>query len=192
MPDATGSTATAADFDLGRAALLEITSAETVGENAGSVDEGEGVVSVHFETTLDGYPGWHWTVSIARVDGEPPSVLETELLPGEGALLAPDWVPWVDRLADYRAAQDAAGVDGGESEEEPDVEDDDEDDDELDNGLLHGGDLDGVDIDDALEPDDSDDDSNDSDDDSDDDDSDDDSDDDDSDDSDDDSDDDER
>jgi hypothetical protein len=188
MPDATGSTATAADFDLGRAALLEITSAETVGENAGSVDEGEGVVSVHFETTLDGYPGWHWTVSIARVDGEPPSVLETELLPGEGALLAPDWVPWVDRLADYRAAQDAAGVDGGESEEEPDVEDDDEDDDELDNGLLHGGDLDGVDIDDALEPDDSDDDSNDSDDD----DSDDDSDDDDSDDSDDDSDDDER
>lgn len=158
MPDAAGSEATAADFDLGRAALLEITSAETIGENAGSVDEGEGVVSVHFETTLDGYPGWHWTVSIARVDGEEPSVLETELLPGEGALLAPDWVPWVDRLADYRAAQDAAGVDGGEAEDEPDVEDDDEDDDDLDNGLLHGGDLDGVDIDDALESEDEDDD----------------------------------
>lgn len=145
--------ATSADFDLGRAALLEITTADTVGANAGSVDEGEGVVSVHFETTLSGYPGWHWTVSIARVDGEAPSVLETELLPGEGALLAPDWVPWVDRLADYRAAQDAAGVDGGESEDEPDVEDDDDDDDddELDNDVLHGGDLDGVDIDDALD-----------------------------------------
>jgi hypothetical protein len=151
--------ATSADFDLGRAALLEITTADTVGANAGSVDEGEGVVSVHFETTLEGYPGWHWTVSIARVEGEAPSVLETELLPGDGALLAPDWVPWVDRLADYRAAQDAAGVDGGESEDEPDVEeDDDEDDDELDNDVLHGGDLDGVDIDDALDDSDDDDD----------------------------------
>ena len=156
---ATGVAATSADFDLGRAALLEITSAGTVGANAGSVDEGEGVVSVHFETTLDGYPGWHWTVSIARVDGEEPSVLETELLPGDGALLAADWVPWVDRLADYRAAQDVAGLDGGESEDEPDVDDDDDDDDDLDNGLLHGGDLDGVDIDDDL--DDSDDDSDD-------------------------------
>lgn len=150
--------ASAADFELGRAALLEITTADTVGANAGSVDEGEGVVSVHFETTLDGYPGWHWTVSIAHVDGGEPSVLETELLPGDGALLAPDWVPWVDRLADYRAAQDAAGVDGGEAEDEPDVDIDsdidDEDDDELDNDILHGGDLDGVDIDDIDEPDD--------------------------------------
>lgn len=140
--------ASAADFELGRAALLEITTADTIGANAGSVDEGEGVVSVHFETTLDGYPGWHWTVSIAHVGGGEPSVLETELLPGDGALLAPDWVPWVDRLADYRAAQDAAGVDGGEAEDEPDVEEDDDDDDELDNDILHSGDLDGVDIDD--------------------------------------------
>ncbi|MEO6943647.1 MAG: DUF3027 domain-containing protein [Lacisediminihabitans sp.] len=169
--------ATAADFELGRAALLEITTEETVGENAGSVNEGEGVVSVHFETTLEGYPGWHWTVSIAHVEGGEPSVLETELLPGDGALVAPDWVPWVDRLADYRAAQDAAGVDGGEAEDEPDIDvDDDDDDDELDNHLLHGGDLDGVDIDD-IDDDDSDDDDDDSDDD--DDDSDDDSDDDD-------------
>ncbi|MEO7123866.1 MAG: DUF3027 domain-containing protein [Lacisediminihabitans sp.] len=149
--------ATTADFDLGRAALLEITTADTVGANAGSISEGEGVISVYFETNLSGYPGWHWTVSIASINGEAPSVLETELLPSEGALLAPEWVPWVDRLADYRAAQDAAGVDGGEAEDEPDVDDDDED--EFDNGLLHGGDLDGVDIDSALE--DSDDDSDD-------------------------------
>lgn len=160
---AASSPASAADFELGRAALLEITSADTIGANAGSVDEGEGVVSVHFETTLDGYPGWHWTVSIAHIDGGEPSVLETELLPGDGALLAPDWVPWVDRLADYRAAQDAAGIDGGEAEDEPDVDVDidDEDDDELDNDILHGGDLDGVDIDDLDEADESEDDSDD-------------------------------
>ena len=149
----TATGATDADFDLGRAALLEITTADAVGANAGSVDEGDGVVSVHFETTLAGYPGWHWTVSVAHIDGGAPSVLETELLPGDGALLAPDWVPWVDRLADYRAAQDAAGLDGGESEEEPEVDVDDDDDDELDNDVLHGGDLDGVDIDDALDDD---------------------------------------
>jgi hypothetical protein len=147
MPDAT-----AEDFDLGRSALLEITPAETVGANAGSIEEGDGVVSVHFETTLGGYPGWHWTVSIAHVDGVAPSVLETELTPGEGALLAPDWIPWVDRLADYRAAQEAAGIAAEEleaatRESDDDDEDDDDDDDELDNDVLHGGDLDGVDID---------------------------------------------
>ncbi|MEO7121594.1 MAG: DUF3027 domain-containing protein, partial [Lacisediminihabitans sp.] len=85
--------ATSADFDLGRAALLEITTADTVGANAGSISESEGVISVYFETNLSGYPGWHWTVIIASINGEAPSVLETELLPSEGALLAPEWVP---------------------------------------------------------------------------------------------------
>jgi hypothetical protein len=146
--------ATAADFELGRAALLEITTADTIGDNAGSIDEGEGVVSVHFETTLSGYPGWHWTVSIARIDGEEPSVLETELLPGDGALLAPDWTPWIDRLADYRAAQEAAGLEAaGADGDDEDDEDDDLDGDDLDSDVLHGGDLDGVDIDEVVEDD---------------------------------------
>ena len=34
-------------------------------------------------------------------------MLETELMPGDGALLAPDWVPWADRLEEYKAAQAA-------------------------------------------------------------------------------------
>ena len=145
--------ATEADFALGRQALLDITTAETIGEPLGSVDEGEGVVSVFFSTNLPGYPGWQWTVSIANIPGEGPSVLETELMPGDGALLAPDWIPWVDRLAEYRAAQEAAGqvaaVETDEDEEdEPDDEDEDEDD-EID--VLHAGDLDGVDIDEDLD-----------------------------------------
>jgi hypothetical protein len=161
MPDAIVPEAivTAADFDLGREALLEITTADTIGDNAGSIDEGEGVVSVHFETTLAGYPGWHWTVSIARVNGEEPSVLETELLPGDGALLAPDWTPWIDRLADYRATQEAAGLeaagaDGDDEDDDLDADDDDDlDADDLDGDVLHGGDLDGVDIDEVVEDD---------------------------------------
>lgn len=147
-----------ADFELGRMALLEITPPETVGAAAGFVDEGDGVISVYFDTTLPGYPGWRWTASIAHLDGEEPKVLETELTPGEGALLSPDWVPWVDRLAEYRAAQDASEAEAAESTDDDDDDDEDEDEDEDDDGddLLHAGDLDGVDIDDDDDTDDDD------------------------------------
>ncbi len=146
------------DFDLGRTALLEITPAGSIGAPAGSVDEGDGVTTVHFETLLAGYPGWRWTVSIAHVADQPASVLETELTPGDSALLSPAWVPWVDRLADYSTAQDTA-IEDDESNDEIDQDDDfdeddddspdeDEDDDDLSHDVLHSGDLDGVDIDD--------------------------------------------
>ena len=75
MPDSSdqsGQVATDADFDLGRTALLEITSAESIGAPAGSIEEGDGVITVYFDTTLPGYPDWRWTVSISHVDGEQP------------------------------------------------------------------------------------------------------------------------
>jgi Protein of unknown function (DUF3027) len=151
--------------DVARAALLEITPDSTIGELSGE-STGDGATTVSFATLLPGYPGWNWTVSIATL-GEP-SVLEVELMPGDGALLAPDWVPWIDRLADYEAAQEllaASEGDGDEVElsdtdvmaddiddvEEGDLDDDDDDDDDLDDSLLHSGDLDGVDIDDLDE-----------------------------------------
>ncbi|MHB1171127.1 MAG: DUF3027 domain-containing protein [Lacisediminihabitans sp.] len=143
---------TSAEFDLGRAALLEITSPDTIGANAGWIDEGEGVVSVHFETTMGGYPGWHWTVSIARLGGAEPSVLETELLPGDGALLAPDWIPWVDRLADYRAAQEAAGLAPDEVDADSSIDDDADNDDDDDDDDDDEHDLD--DLDDHIDDDD--------------------------------------
>jgi hypothetical protein len=164
MPRAEAPAASDADFALGRQALLEITSEATIGAPCGSVDEGDGVVSVHFATTLPGYPGWRWTASIAHLDGAEPKVLETELTPGTGALLAPDWIPWADRLAEYRAAQKAAEAEAGESlggDDEGDLDEDDElDDDELDDDVdddddLDEDDLDGVDID-EVDPDDAD------------------------------------
>ena len=164
MPEATPE-----DFELARTALLEITPAETIGVPAGFVDEGDGTVSVYFDADMLGYPGWRWTVSIAHVEGAEPTVLETELMPGDTSLLAPEWIPWVDRLADYRAAQEAAGAAAAELEasEEVDDEDLDDDDDEDDDDVLHAGDLDGVDID-TLDDDDDDDDESDDDDDDDD------------------------
>lgn len=151
--------------DLALAALHEITPASTVGPAAGYLPEEDGSVSLRFENRLPGYPGWFWTVTVARVDDEEPTVLELELLPGDGALLAPEWVPWAERLAEYRAHQvelaEQAAAAAADDEDAESVEDD-ESDDDLD------GDLDGDDLDDD-DSDDDDDDSDDDDDDSDDD-----------------------
>ncbi|MFJ6550221.1 DUF3027 domain-containing protein [Microbacterium sp. NPDC091676] len=151
--------------DLALSALREITPAATIGPAAGFTPEEDGSVSLRFENRLPGYPGWYWTVTVARVDDEEPTVLEVELLPGDGALLAPEWVPWAERLAEYRAHQAelaeaaAAGGEDGEVDEEADGELDDDgiDDDELDedgSDILHAGDLDGVDIDELDDSDD--------------------------------------
>ncbi len=149
-----------AAHDLALAALREITPPATIGEAAGYRAEADGVVSLHFENRLSGYPGWFWTVSLARVEGAEPTVLEVELLPGDDALLAPDWVPWAVRLAEYQAAQVAlaeAPHASDEDEDEDGVELDDIDDldasdfDDDGSPILHAGDLDGVDIDELDE-----------------------------------------
>ena len=102
---------------LAQRAPLEVTAPETVGSVVGHVVDGEHVLSLHFASDLAGYPGWHWSVTLARTEGDQPTVLETELLPGERALLAPEWVPWSERLADYRAAQAVAAAEAAESGE---------------------------------------------------------------------------
>ena len=113
--------------ELARKALLEVTPESTVGQPVGTVDEGDGVVSVQFSNRMPGYPGWRWTVSVAQVEGDEPTVLEVELLPGDGSLLAPEWVPWSERLAEYRAGHDDAEAESDEDDDESDEDDDDED-----------------------------------------------------------------
>ena len=146
--------------DLARAALYEITPAATVGAPAGYTLEEGGVVSLRFANTMPGYPNWLWTVSVAVVDGAEPTVLEAELLPGEGALLAPEWVPWAERLAEYQAAQAALAAEQGDAEASDEGDEDADDDiDDLDaadfdedgSPILHAGDVDGVDIDELDE-----------------------------------------
>ena len=168
---------------LARKALLEVTPESTVGAPAGTVDEGDGVVSVLFANRMPGYPGWRWTVSIAQVEGDEPTVLEVELMPGDGSLVAPDWVPWSERLAEYRAGQDAehddeadddddedaedADYDDADDDESDDDESDDEDDfdaDEDDLDESDDDDIEGVDVDELDDADDEDDDENDDDD----------------------------
>jgi hypothetical protein len=48
---------------------------------------------------LPGYAGWRWAVTVARASrSKLVTVDEVVLLPGPDALLAPEWVPWRDRL----------------------------------------------------------------------------------------------
>jgi len=136
--------------EFARAALLEVTPASTIGEFVGDGVVGEDVTNYRFETTMSGYPGWIWSITVAHLADQEPTVVESELLPSDGALLAPDWVPWSERMDDYRAAQAAAAAAGEAVEVDGDTDDDDDDDeDDFGSDVLHGGDLDGVDIDEA-------------------------------------------
>jgi hypothetical protein len=136
-----------------REALLEITAESTVGDLIAESVADDGVVTMLFAASMAGYPGWHWTVSVAELEGEEPTVLEAELLPGEGALLAPDWVPWSERLQEYRAAQAAAAEAAGLEDEsdEDDADDEDADDDADDDHDDHDDDDLGDDPDDGID-----------------------------------------
>ncbi|MGW1404488.1 DUF3027 domain-containing protein [Streptomyces sp. NPDC002403] len=85
--------------DLARAAAEEAAAPGVVGEHVGVVSEGDRVVTHLFECKEPGYRGWRWAVTVARASRAKYVTLdETVLLPGSDALLAPEWVPWSERL----------------------------------------------------------------------------------------------
>jgi hypothetical protein len=91
--------AAAEAVDLARLAAEETSRPEYVGEHLGLLPEGDRVVT-HYFTCLDpAYYGWRWAVSVVRASrAKNVTVSESSLLPGDSALLSPDWVPWSDRL----------------------------------------------------------------------------------------------
>ena len=85
--------------DLARAAAEEAAAPGVVGEHAGVESEGDRVVTHFFECKELGYRGWRWAVTVARASRAKIVTLdEVVLLPGSDALLAPEWVPWSERL----------------------------------------------------------------------------------------------
>ncbi|MFI9646645.1 DUF3027 domain-containing protein [Streptomyces sp. NPDC052040] len=85
--------------DLARTAAEEAAAPGVVGEHVGLVSEGDRVVTHFFECKELGYRGWRWAVTVARASRAKIVTLdETVLLPGSDALLAPEWVPWSERL----------------------------------------------------------------------------------------------
>ncbi|GHH69075.1 hypothetical protein GCM10018793_00980 [Streptomyces sulfonofaciens] len=84
---------------LARAAAEEAAAPGVVGEHVAAVGEGDRVVTHLFECKEPGYRGWRWAVTVARASRAKVVTLdETVLLPGPDALLAPEWVPWSERL----------------------------------------------------------------------------------------------
>ncbi len=84
--------------DLARAAAIE-EGGDSVGEYLGAHADGDRVATHAFDASVPGYRGWFWAVTVARPPrAKTATVDEVVLLPGGGALLAPAWVPWHQRL----------------------------------------------------------------------------------------------
>lgn len=85
--------------DLARAAAAEVAGVSRVGDYLGAEAEVDRVVTHQFVSLLPGYVGWRWAVTVTRASrSKLVTVDEVVLLPGPDALLAPEWVPWADRL----------------------------------------------------------------------------------------------
>ena len=81
-------------------------------------------LSTHlFECTLPGYRGWFWFATLSRAPrSRVATICEVGLLPGDDALIAPDWVPWADRvrpedLEENAAQENAESAETAEAEE---------------------------------------------------------------------------
>lgn len=84
--------------DLARSALLEL-EPSGVGAHVGVRAEDEWAATHCFEATLPGYRGWQWAVVVAAApDTDRVTVSESALLPGPEALIAPEFVPWDQRI----------------------------------------------------------------------------------------------
>ena len=90
--------ACAAATDLARGAAEELAGVG-VGEHVGVVADDERVVTHLFSSLDPAYIGWRWAVTVTRASrSKTVTVDEVVLLPGPDSLLAPDWVPWSERV----------------------------------------------------------------------------------------------
>ncbi len=119
--------------EVARAAAVQFSGAETVGEHLGVNYEDPTVATHRFLAHLNGYRGWQWEVVVAAHPGaDHATVSEVVLVPGATALLAPAWVPWEQRIEPgdlspgdqlAPAADDARLVPGHTASGDPQVDD---------------------------------------------------------------------
>ncbi|AQA06215.1 hypothetical protein BVC93_07545 [Mycobacterium sp. MS1601] len=84
--------------DVARAAVEE-SSGGSVGEYLGVTHEDPTSATHRFLADLAGYRGWQWAVVVAAYPGaDHVTISEVVLVPGPTALLAPQWVPWDQRV----------------------------------------------------------------------------------------------
>jgi hypothetical protein len=116
------------DFQaLARAAAVEAHDEKSVGAFIEAVQEPDaGVVTYLFASALKGYPDWRISVSLFE-SGDSATISEVLVVPGPESLTAPAWVPWSERLADYKALQAALEAEAAAAAEAAEDEEDDED-----------------------------------------------------------------
>jgi hypothetical protein len=91
--------ACAAAVEDAKAAAEELARPSKVGPHLGMRAEGDRVVTHFFDCLDQAYCGWRWSVTVTRAArAKNVTVSEAVLLPGDDALLAPPWVPWIERL----------------------------------------------------------------------------------------------
>jgi hypothetical protein len=89
----------AAAVDLAREAAQAVAGRSPVGDHEGVEADDERIVTHFFSSTDRAYTSWRWAVTVVRAPrSKHVTVDEVVLLPGSGALLAPPWVPWSERL----------------------------------------------------------------------------------------------
>jgi hypothetical protein len=85
--------------DLARTAIVEFNGSDAVGEYLGASFDDPTAATHRFLASMPGYQGWQWAVVVAAYPGaDHATISEVVLVPGPTALLAPQWVPWQDRL----------------------------------------------------------------------------------------------
>jgi hypothetical protein len=85
--------------DLARAALDGLAEPVHVGRHVAVAADEERVATHSFECLQPGYRGWRWAVTVTRASrSKSVTVDEAVLLPSDGALLPPEWLPWTERL----------------------------------------------------------------------------------------------
>ena len=85
--------------DQARQAIAEFSEPDAVGEYLGASYEDPNAATHRFLAHLPGYQGWQWAVVVATYAGaDHATISEVVLVPGPTALLAPEWVPWENRV----------------------------------------------------------------------------------------------
>ena len=80
-------------------AAVESDAPGLVGAHLGATADDARVVTHYFATLDPAYRGWRWAVTVARASrSKTVTIDDVVLLPGDDALLAPEWVPWSERL----------------------------------------------------------------------------------------------
>ncbi|MEC5192043.1 MULTISPECIES: DUF3027 domain-containing protein [unclassified Arthrobacter] len=168
--------------DAARTALEGIAPAEQIGRHLAAKSEGDRLVTHLFESKLAGYGGWQWYAVLTRNSrSKVVTVDELGLLPSEDSVLAPEWIPWAERVRpgdeqgddileaagavpseDVIEPEPAAGADYGNADDEEDDDGSAEDDAPEDDSDDADGNADGAgdeyDADDVDDDDDDDDD----------------------------------